>query len=551
MRRLCFLMMLSLWGATATGQPTKVSVHGNRFISRQEVSGTVGPAGSGHLSQGLRRLVDGYRSAGFLDADVRVRWSEDSTHLSICVSEGVRYLAGNPSFTGNSFISGRFLGEALSLRPGSFFDQRLLARDMARISRAYADAGFPRAAVRLSGLSLRTDTVDYGYDVTEGPLLSIAAVSFIGNGLTTAATADRLAGLKPGERFSAVRIERAVSRLVGSGLFTSAALAELAGGEDPGRVVAVFTVKEPRYNTLAGAAGYNQGAGRDGWLAGSVDLELRNISGTGRRLFFHWERLRQSATGLSASYADPWLYNSPVGVTLAVDHAIQDSQYTRTGGSILATVPVNDRLSLGAGGAVERVVPGSQAEVRRSQTYSTLWSIEGDHRRHRPHQSGLRYRLQTRYGRKRYFEPAAQLTVGRVELDADWSWSPAAGHAAALSAHARALATGERPAPRSDQYYLGGAATIRGFYEQQFAASQAGWVNAEHRLTAAAGFQLYPFVDWGYVRDRDRGLGRTVLGYGAGMRLDTRLGRIQVDYGLGRGDNPADGKVHLLLRNDF
>lgn len=540
------LLIMTAAAAMAPASPA-IMLRGNLFMSRAGIIGLIGIPDRENLPDGLQHVLDGYRIAGYLDAGARADWSEDSAGVTISISEGRRYKAGLPSFNGNAYLSGRYLAGVLALGPGSYFEQRLLAADLRRISRAYAAAGFPHARVQLSELALHGDTVCYGYDINEGPLVTLTGVRFSGNVLTTDRTARRLSGLATGGRFDANEIDRAVSRLLRSGLFTDAALAGVAtsGG------TAVFVVREPRYNNLSGALGYNQGARQAGWLAGSADLELRNIAGTARQFSFHWERLREFTSGLRASYREPWVLGSPLGALLAIRHAIQDSLFVQTGGEVLFTVPLGDQLTVGAGGSAERTVPGSQLAVRRSLRYSSLWTVQGDHRALLQGSPGWKYRLQLEYGRKRYYSPEAQLTVGRIELDGQWSRPLSGKQAINLAIHGRALASSEHPAPRTDQYFLGGAGTVRGFFEQQFTASQLAWFNAEYRLAAAAGFELYPFLDCGYLRDRDRDLDRFRAGYGIGMRLDTRLGRIQIDYGLGQGDSPSAGKVHLILRSDF
>ena len=43
----------------------------------------------------------------------------------------------------------------------------------------------------------------------------------------------------------------------------------------------------------------------------------------------------------------------------------------------------------------------------------------------------------------------------------------------------------------------------------------------------------------------------TKIGYGFGIRIETRLGLFGVDYGLGAGDSLLRGKVHVGLVNWF
>ncbi|MCU0606370.1 MAG: BamA/TamA family outer membrane protein [Candidatus Edwardsbacteria bacterium] len=498
------------------------------------------PRGDGTAA--ARTAAARLRDAGYLDAVMRGTATADS---------GRRYRTDRPSFRGNAMVAGRFLEDRLALRPGGFFDQRLLVDDLRRLARAYAEEGFPHATVRLDGLRTAGDTVRYGYEITEGPLVTVAGIEFVGRSVTTDATARRLAALRIGRRFDAREIDRTIGLLVRSGLFSTVELAAVRKTAEPGREQVVFAVREPRYNSLFGGVGYTQGAGQSGWLAGAFDLELRNISGTARQLSLHWQRPRRFTSSLRASYREPWLAGSPVGATAALRHSIEDSSYVQTAVQVLCELPAGDRLTVGIGASAERTVPGPQLTVRRSLHYGSLWQVRGDHRDPRRGLTGWRWRLQLGYGRKRVYDPSLQFTLSRAELDLRWTRATAASQRLDLAGHARALSSSEHPVPRPDQYQLGGAASVRGYLEQQFAASQAGWINAEYRLAVASGLEVYPFGDCGYLRDRDRGLDRLAPGYGVGLRLDTRLGRLQVDYGLGRGDRPADGKLHLMMRGEF
>lgn len=46
-------------------------------------------------------------------------------------------------------------------------------------------------------------------------------------------------------------------------------------------------------------------------------------------------------------------------------------------------------------------------------------------------------------------------------------------------------------------------------------------------------------------------LDRHKLGYGVGLRVASRLGRVGVDYGLAAGEGPLDGRIHLRLEAEF
>jgi len=43
----------------------------------------------------------------------------------------------------------------------------------------------------------------------------------------------------------------------------------------------------------------------------------------------------------------------------------------------------------------------------------------------------------------------------------------------------------------------------------------------------------------------------TRIGYGFGLRLESRAGTLGFDYGLGKGDSPGQGKLHVRLSAEF
>ena len=43
----------------------------------------------------------------------------------------------------------------------------------------------------------------------------------------------------------------------------------------------------------------------------------------------------------------------------------------------------------------------------------------------------------------------------------------------------------------------------------------------------------------------------TKIGYGLGMRIETRLGLIGIDYGIGEDDGLLNGKIHVGIVNRF
>lgn len=466
---------------------------------------------------------------------------------------GKGLMLGRTEFRGNANLSSDYLYGHLASRPGDILDSLLVRRDLAAIILAYARNGYPHAAVSVEGFRLERDSIIRSIFIDEGPRVTLSEVRFYGNRATRAGTAARIAGLRVPEPFDSRRVEAAISRLTRSGLFERVYPPYLElGGKVNGQEALAIRVSERPYHSIYGVLGYQQAEGSDkGWLAGALRLSLSNIAGTARSFTLHWQRPRQENSRLELGYVEPFVLGLPVSAELEAGHRVEDSSFVQTTVGTVLSVTMGDNLVLGIGGSLERVVPGQSQKVARSLKYSSRWQFKADFREGGGRGKGYWLFGRLDYGRKRYPQTGGQHTVARVHGDSEWLaklWRSLDGF---CGFHGRAVASGESPVSRTDQFVMGGAGSLRGYFEDQFMADQLAWSNTELRLAANRALSLHPFWDVGYYWDGGRGQRGIRHGYGFGFRLTTRVGRVEVDYGLGRDDGPLDGKVHLLLSSDF
>ena len=105
----------------------------------------------------------------------------------------------------------------------------------------------------------------------------------------------------------------------------------------------------------------------------------------------------------------------------------------------------------------------------------------------------------------------------------------------------------------SDHFWFGGFGSLRGYRENQFHGTIVSWINVEYRFLIGRNSRVFLFSDWGFYQYEDAtGIVNDILpGYGVGIRFDTPLGVMGVDYGLGRGDTFSTGKIHFGIINSF
>ena len=107
--------------------------------------------------------------------------------------------------------------------------------------------------------------------------------------------------------------------------------------------------------------------------------------------------------------------------------------------------------------------------------------------------------------------------------------------------------------PPTELFYLGGANTLRGYDEDWFFGPRRVYANIEYRLLVGRTSQFFVFTDLGAVTQVDQ---PTVfdplrVGYGFGMRLESKGGLLRMDYGLAEGRSALEGKIHVNLGTSF
>jgi outer membrane protein assembly factor BamA len=419
---------------------------------------------------------------------------------------------------------------------------------------ALAERGHPFAEARPGGFGLEDGRLVGRIHLDPGVKAHLEGLELPGAEVTSISTALRLAGVTRGEVYTGDADRRVHDRLARSGLFTSVGEPVLEPGLAPDAVRLKVPVTEPPYTRFSGILGVS---GRNSRLTGLVDLDLANIGGTARHAAGRWENRGNGLTRYNLSYHEPWLPLIPVGVEGNLAHDVNEGVYSHT------TWEVNGVLQwagmwtfrLGRGGS--RAVEAGTAAGDVTEGF-TLAGIELDRRNSvLVPTAGYRLGLTSRRGTKR-FTPAGdslQVRVDRTRWNAEGEGYRRFGRRwmAALTANFHYLETPEDSLPRYDLFAVGGAASLRGYREEQFLTPGVVILQAEWRwLQDDRGSALYLFDDVAFISPRTgRSLRDTfhtfLMGTGVGVRQASRLGILGVEYGVAKGENPLDGRIHFRV----
>jgi outer membrane protein assembly factor BamA len=564
-----------------------IALNGNDALTQRELLDVMilkptSSFSSAQLQQDLERIAAEYHEHGYFFARVRLDtlvFTSDSSFVDLVLSitEQQQARVGMLHVDGNTAFATEDILRQFDTKPDNVFHPSILERDIENLLRRYERTGYPFAQVRIStirfgeedaveAMTNRHGTPEGALTITlhvdEGVFVQINEILVEGNKETETNVIVRETRLRPGEPYNEDKVRTIPQRLRRLNIFSSVNEAELYVGSRGGGLL--IKVQEGPTNTFDGVAGYVPGiSGEQGFFTGLVNVGMRNLFGTARKLNVRWQREDRLSQELALRYVEPWVLDFPVNLSGSFFQRQQDTTYVRRMIELKGDFMLTEHLTLGALYSHENVIPSSGVRFpSNSSTITTGVEVQYDSRDDifSP-TSGILYRSDYRIGRKKIFglpdtsTLERTITVQKLGLDFEWFVETFPRQVTMLGLRGRELRSGNIEI--GDLYRFGGANTMRGYRENQFAGSRVVWSNAEYRLLLARRSFVFGFFDSGYYfRPTDESLGMTSAqgfkyGYGVGIRLETALGNIGVSFALGEGDSFSQGKIHLGLINEF
>ncbi|HTP12127.1 MAG TPA: POTRA domain-containing protein [Bacteroidota bacterium] len=523
------------------------------------------------VSADIGRLTALYSDSGYFAArvdSIATQFTTDSVRLRVFLTEGKQSVIDSIGFEGNVNLSEPALARNLPFGSGSPFVRSMVEAGANAILVSYENAGFPLAKVSVENIGTRETPgnirVGFTYRVVEGERVKVKALRVEGNTTTRNSVIVREARLRGDEIYTDQLASRVRERLVRLQLFQSVSQPELFVDQhhEAGLLV---KVQEGNPNRFDGVVGYvpSPRPGVSGFVTGLVDIQLRNLFGTARRLAARWYREDQNTQEIGLRYYEPWIASYPVNGEVGFFQRFQDSTFVRRTYDLHLTFQLNEQLAIG--GVVSRtdVIPSDpfgMTVLAGSSSTSAGLTLSYDTRSDPlTPLAGLYYHTEYDMGTKQtdgsaYFSPGSS-SIRKILMDLDYYIEPIAAQVVAAELHMQDFRSSS--VELGDLFRLGGAGTLRGYREGQFLGSTIVWSNLEYRFMVERRSYLYGFLDAGYIVNPDIpliGLHRseqTKLGYGLGIRLDSSLGLVGVSVGFGEGDTFSTAKLHLRLINAF
>ncbi|MEL6822626.1 MAG: BamA/TamA family outer membrane protein, partial [Calditrichota bacterium] len=328
--------------------------------------------------------------------------------------------------------------------------------------------------------------------------------------------------------------------------------------------------EESPSTTLDGVVGYIPPPSTDpdasGYFTGLLNVGVRNLFGGGRKFRIFWEKEDELSDAFEVNYREPYLLSLPLHATLGLQRLVRDTTYIEWQYQLDLEVPINETLSGYVNISTRSVAPDSLAsrQLRLPITESVITGsgIRWDTRNERLNPiSGINLEVGFSLSRQENTGPAYLLaedslrksvTLRRVRADIHTFLPTFKRQVFANRLHLQFIESTGTELQLADQFWFGGATTLRGYRESQFSAKRAFWINSEYRFLLGPQARFFVFTDNGYYsRNSPDKREDWLSSYGIGLRFGAPLGIVQVDFGLERGTPFREGKLHFRLINEF
>jgi len=550
---------------------TKISIEGNEEIPTEDIQRVI------YSKPGLPLAED--EVTRDMQSIYAMGWFYDIYPTFTEVPEGVQvtyHVRENPKYdhlevTGNTKLSTDQIRQIVSLPKGKMINMREASRKLNFVEEQYKRDGYILA--RITDVRLQDDGI-LAVQINEG---IVEDFKVKGNVKTKDKVILREIRLKKGEPFNSTLARRSLNRIQNLGFFEDVNM-KLNPGREPNAVEMEIIVEEMNTGTFGIGAGYSDA---DGFI-GMISIGDKNFRGTGDSVLLRWEFGGADNRNYEFSYKKPWLDKKETAASLTLyDLTNEYADYDREGEEIARydkrRVGQELTLSRPQGEFVRHFVTLKHREdkyVEQVDGYSRQY-YESSFDKYLTDKNSEYYKFNGKWPataqerRDENFGSTNSITYGRIYDSRDNVFDPHAGkrnsyifewaglggdfsyekitvdyryylpmrkdHVLAFDLSA-GYAWGDMPL--SQRFAVGGADTLRGYRDDQFRGNSMLRGTAEYRFPIRKKVQGVIFYDIGYAwdkRDQDAfDLGLMESGYGVGVRINSPLGPIKLDYGKGK-----------------
>lgn len=528
----------------------------------------------------LRDLLLALQANAYLTASAdELHWGHDSLRVRLYVGEKFQWAQLRNGNLGDGLLTRA--GYREKLFRGQPFQPQEWARLQENILHEAENQGFPFATVTLDSLELRGAEVAGRIVLQRGPAVVFDSIQIVGKTKTRVGFLTRYLQIFPNQPYSQQKVQEAARRLRQLPYLQLKAEPEVRFALGKAHVYLLLEDRAAsQFDAIVGVLpNPNPGVGQKRvQITGDVTINLRNIKGGGKGIGLQWRKLDASSQLLDAQYVHPNFFGTPLELGGTFNLLKQNDQFLTIRPRLQMTYPTaragrvaffTERRSsrLLADSAALSVYTSGLPENIDSEfnSYGLEYSWNTLDDPYLPRR-GLLAGGQASVGTKRIsrnpdlrenlYETVA-LRSTQISLGGRVERYLRMGRNGVLFTRVRGEALVNQRLFLNDLFRIGGLATLRGFNELNYYASQYAVGTAEFRQFTGPDSYVFVFADQAWLR-RDittETTQDTPTGLGAGLSFRTAAGQFQFVYALGRDQQQkfalGSGKIHFGITNRF
>lgn len=534
-----------------------------------------------------------------LSAIYDLGWFYDLRPEFKTVPEGVQviyHVMENPVYQkteveGNTVLNKQRVASFFDLEQGKIANLKNINKCVQKLEEEYRSNGYILA--RVTDVHMEKDGT-LKVAVNEGV---VEGFKVKGNVKTKDYVVTREMKLKKGEPFNAKAARRSMQRVYNLGYFEDVNI-KLNPGREPNGVEVEISVVEMNTGTFGIGAGYSNADG----FVGMVSIGDKNFRGIGDKINLRWEFGGEDNKNYDFSYTRPWLDDKETSATINLyDITNEYADYNIDGDEIARYDKKRRGQEITFSRRTHNEFVSNYITIKnRDDIYKgEADGYEGDSNQYyenkffEKNDKGEIINKSDKYEswmpetaaerRKENFGVTRSITFGRVydsrdniydphegkrigysvewagvmggdfdftKWTADWRYYFRAGGESVWALNLGAgYASGDMPL--SQRFTMGGSDTLRGYEDDQFRGNSMLKATLEYRFPIVKKVQGVLFTDNGYAWDKrhedEFDMGLLKNSYGVGLRINSPLGPVKLDYGYGEDG----GKFHFSFGGQF
>lgn len=512
-------------------------------------------------------------SGYFQSVEIEKNISQDRIDLVFKVKENP--IVKKITFQGLYSVSPEELKKNMQIKEGNPINYAFLRQDFDNLQKYLQQKGFVFTVLQEFRFSKEGELVltfrEYQVEdvkVEIQPTTEASALGFMAflRKPTEENVVRREISLKVSEAFNWEKVKQDLQRIYNSGVFEDVSI-RLEPGSDESKIKVVYTAKEKLTGSINFGGGYGSSAG----FYGFIEYKEDNFLGKAQKLSFNFQLTGLGKTNYQIRFNDPWflgsrnnfelnLYDKKSTISTIINNEPTTIDEERAGGSFFFSYPVGIFWNLGLGFKYEKVWQTiSGATYTENNIASISLNLVRDTRDFflNPTQGSRQvYRIEFAGG-------GSSSNFAKYQGDFQWHIPLTNRDAITISQMKErqvlsikaSVGLSEGNLPSSELFTIGGANSIRGYIDNEFRGDSYILFNLQYRLPLGSGLYGVLFLDSGNafnLKDitslKDL---KFYTGVGIGIRYETIIIPIRLDFGYNFGQDPLDTNTKWRIHFSF